>query len=329
MSGGSQDNGNVFMEGDEWVRAAPTADGMMQAFDPVDSDMRYNCVQNGTIYRYDSGVRSNISNNLPDDLGNAEWVTPLLADYTIPNKIYAAFDRVYASIDNGTTWEGISPKLAGNSALDLLNISSDSEKIYAVENFGVGTGNLYGTNHNRSTLYVMQDDGSWISHDLPGATNVEDITIHPKDKDHIEDYLFVGTDAGVYYTLADSIAWSAAGNFPNTYITDIEIHLDDQLIRVGTHGRGILEASINLDQVSTTDVKPKRHCLSISPNPVKDIINTSLEPGKNLDVIDNNGQFLWTNMGPKVDMSHLRSGTYFLRVNKQKEAHCMVKVIKL
>ena len=376
MSGGSQDNGNVFMDGGIWTAAAPTADGMMQAIDPFDASIRYNAIQNGILFRYESGNRSTISGNLPSNLGEAEWVTPLLVDNLLPNTIYAAYERVYTSSDRGNSWTAISPKLAGGSnPLDLLTISpSNSERLYAVENFGPGTGNLYGTNHTRSTLYTLEDSGDWTSSNLPVSSNVEDIVVHPVNKDHLyvtcgsyqdgekifksfdagqtwtnisgdlpnvpataiayyessEDYLFIGTDAGVYYTQADSIDWAPVGNFPNTYITDIEIQLDAKLIRVGTHGRGILEGLIDLEQTNTVNIETDTKCLDVSPNPVKDLLNTSLSANQKMELIDSYGKLLWKNEGPIVDMSALDSGVYYLRVTENsKGKSCTVRVVKL
>ena len=372
MSGGSQDNGNVFMDGGVWTAAAPTADGMMQAIDPNNANLRYNSIQNGILFRYENETRANISDNLPIDLGEAEWVTPLLVDNTLPNNIYAAYQKVYASSDNGNTWSAISPNLAGNRPLDILAISpSNSERLYAVENYGPGTGNLYGTNHTRSTLYTLEDNGDWTSYNLPGSSNVEDIAVHPLNKDQLyitcgsykdgekiyesfdagqtwtnisgtlpnvpataiayyeseDDYLFIGTDAGVYYTQVDSIEWLPVGDFPNTYITDIEIQKEEKLIRVGTHGRGILEGFIDLEQSNTINLSSVERCLDFSPNPVKDILTTSLQPHKTMEVINSSGELLWINKGPVVDMSQLPSGIYYLRVRKEKP--CIVKIAKI
>ena len=302
MSGGSQDNGNVFMEDGVWEMAAPTADGMMQGFSIIDEDIRYNAIQGGIIFKFENEFRSQISANIPDNAtGNGEWVTPFLVDPNIPFSLIAGYRKVYRTFDRGVSWTAISDNLANGRNLDLLAIApSNSERIYAIENYGTGTGPQFGFGHSASEIYVKStENNNWDRKQIPVTEGVAKIIVDPNNEDHIyitcfgyvpnhkvfesydagdtwenisgmlpnvpcaaiayheaqDDVIFVGTDDGVFYTFKDFIDWQPAGDFPNTFISEIEIQRDAGLIRVGTHGRGIFEADINVDLTKTNELQ--------------------------------------------------------------------------
>src|SRR5512140_1445595 len=74
-----------------------------------------------------------------------------------------------------------------------------------------------------------------ISKGIPfGPVNV--IREDPKNKN----ILYVGTDGGVYITTDGAKSWSALGTgLPMTYVLDLVIHPRDNIIVIGTHGRGV------------------------------------------------------------------------------------------
>ena len=379
MSGGSQDNGNVFMEPEGWVRAAPTADGMMQAIDPSNEDIRYNAIQVGTIYRFINGTRVNISNNIPGNVGgNGEWVTPFLLDPNDPLTIYAAYKRVYRSQNRGNTWLPISDELAPGRNLDLIAVApSNSERIYAVENYGISTGDLFGFGHSSSTLFVKStEDNSWTSKELPVTESVEEIMIDPHNADVLyisvagysnnhkvfrsEDagdnwenissglpnvpctalayyegepaVWFAGTDAGMYYLEEGMEEWAQMGNFPHTYITDIEIQQSESLIRVGTHGRGILEGSLlppvtdSEDWLIATDP-----CFQVAPNPTSSLLQiTDFSTNHWVRLYNPKGELIQMIRESQVDLSAFPAGTYYLAfINKSNNKdRCVQRVVK-
>lgn len=299
MSGGSQDNGNVFREANGvWRMAAPTADGMMQAIDPTDENIRYNAIQNGNIFRYINGSGVDISLNIPNgEAGTGEWVTPFILDPSNPNRIVAGYDRVYESNNQGNNWTDISGQIAGGSNIDFLAIApSNSNRIYALENFGTGTGDMFGNGQTNTILYVKNtNNNGWTQQSLPVTENVQELAVDLNDMNtiyivvagfqagekvfkstdaganwvnisgslpnvpctaielygEISGSIFVGTDEGIFYRDDTMTDWEEYGNFPNTYITDIEIQKSSQLIRVGTHGRGILQATLPINDCLT------------------------------------------------------------------------------
>ena len=56
--------------------------------------------------------------------------------------------------------------------------------------------------------------------------------------------LYVGTDAGVYYSPDGGMSWSAYGSgFPHVAVFGLEIQNPSRIIRAATHGRGLYEAA--------------------------------------------------------------------------------------
>jgi ligand-binding sensor domain-containing protein len=52
--------------------------------------------------------------------------------------------------------------------------------------------------------------------------------------------LYVGTDGGVYVTTDGAKTWNALGaGLPMTYVLDLVVHPRDNMIIIGTHGRGV------------------------------------------------------------------------------------------
>ncbi|MGJ8685664.1 MAG: GEVED domain-containing protein [Nonlabens sp.] len=92
-------------------------------------------------------------------------------------------------------------------------------------------------------VYVSVDAGVTWTNFSGSLPNVPANTI--KRYDAIPGAIFVGTDAGVFYrdnTLNDWVIYG--DNLPFTAVTDIEFQLASEIIRIGTHGRGIFEANL-------------------------------------------------------------------------------------
>jgi hypothetical protein len=93
-------------------------------------------------------------------------------------------------------------------------------------------------------VFVSEDAGdNWtnISGSLPNVP-VGAIELY----EDIEGAYFIGTDLGVFYRDEQVAEWLEYGNLPHTRVTDIEIQYSDQLLRIGTHGRGVFEADISI-----------------------------------------------------------------------------------
>jgi photosystem II stability/assembly factor-like uncharacterized protein len=274
LGGGSQDNGNVYRQSDgTWGDYAPTGDGMNQEIDPTDANTRYWSYQNGAINRWVNG--SNTSIAPPGQNGKGAWETPFRLDPNNPSRLLIGYDRVYASTDKGTNWDDISGAIFGGDLEEIAIAKSDSERIYAsrgnslfVKSTADNTWTTRTMPGSISDLEVDPYDFNVVYITVPGFTAGNKVfkstdaganwtnisgSLPNVSTGAIEIYeelpggLFVGTDAGVFYrdnTLAD---WQEYGQLPHTRVEDIEIQYAAKIIRIGTHGRGVLEAPIILD----------------------------------------------------------------------------------
>jgi photosystem II stability/assembly factor-like uncharacterized protein len=275
VGGGSQDNGNVYRDSEGvWHDYASTGDGMNQDIDPTNANIRYWSYQLGGMRRFQSGNNTGIAP--PGEDGNGAWETPYKIDYSFPNRLICAFGKVYESWNKGNTWEEISGNLAGGSDMEQLAIApSNQNRIYVSRAGSIWTKDVFTNDWTQNSLpggsisdlevdpidmnivYVTvpgYSDGNkvfksidacetWIniSGSLPNVS-----TAAVETYNLVAGALFVGTDAGVFYidnTLSD---WEPYGDLPNTRVEDIEIQYSNQWIRIGTHGRGVLEAPVTI-----------------------------------------------------------------------------------
>jgi photosystem II stability/assembly factor-like uncharacterized protein len=275
IGGGSQDNGNVFRNSNGvWEDYAGTGDGMNHEIDWSNENIRYWSYQLGGLQRNQNGSNAGIAP--PGEDGNGAWETPYKVDPNDPSRLICAYSYVYESLNKGNSWTEISPALAGSSDMEQLAIApSNSNRIYVARSNKIWVKDLFTEEWDQKTLpasgisdlevdpidyntvYVTisgYTDGSKVYRSTNAGEDWENISgsLPNVSTGAIEIYknvaggLFVGTDAGVYYrdnTLSD---WEVYGNIPNTRVEDIEIQYSGQKIRIGTHGRGVLEAPVNI-----------------------------------------------------------------------------------
>ncbi len=272
VGGGSQDNGNVYRTSSgHWLQYATTGDGMNQDIDPTDPSVRFWSYQNGALRRWENGVNRNIE---PPGSDGGAWETPFKLDPSNSNRLIVGYHQIYESMDQGDNWTAISGSLAGGSDMQELAIApSNGERIYAVRGsrlYVKSTSSNTWTDkslpngsisdievdfNDMNTLYISaagysngqkvwkstNAGDSWvnISGSLPnvstGAIELVDGT---------SGGIFVGNDIGVYYRDDQSGQWDLYGSLPNTRVEDIEIQYSNEIVRVGTHGRGVLEAPL-------------------------------------------------------------------------------------
>ncbi len=270
IGGGSQDNGNIYRKADgTWDDYAGTGDGMNQAIDPTDANTRYWSFQNGGLRRWVNGSNSNI---VPPDQTGAAWETPYKLDPNNASRIIAGYDAVYESLDKGNNWTDLSGKIFDGALNELAIAKSNSNRIYVTRGSNLYVKNIANNTWttksmpasvsdievdpldmdvvyitipgytSNSKVYKSTDAGStWtnISGSLPNVS-----TGALELYETIPNAVFVGTDVGVYYLDDNLPDWQEYGALPHTRVEDIEIQYAEKLIRVGTHGRGILEAPI-------------------------------------------------------------------------------------
>ena len=267
LIGGSQDNGTSAKIGDTWYEWLG-ADGMTCHGDRNNADYWFGTYQNGSMRHSDRSGQNNMGIK-PDDASGA-WITPFELDHCNDNTIFAGFDTLYKSNDNGDNWQVLADFSAEGNLNRMALSPSDSNYIYLSK-----SDDLWGSSDNGvtftdisaglpnntitsiavhpnspQTLVVCQsgwDDGdkvfkstdmgaSWtnISGTLP---NIPSQTIVFEDCP--EERMYLGMEAGVYYldnTIADWVLY--ADSLPVIEVSDLKINLGANSLFAGTWGRG-------------------------------------------------------------------------------------------
>jgi len=279
--GGTQDNGTQqTYSALNWV-AAYGGDGGEVSFNPFNANFIIGETQNGGLFRTTNGgsswggATSGISQS-----ENVSWVAPIIAHPTTDGTFYTARQRVYRSTNNGGVWSAVSGNVNGSSAVREMAISKTNPSIlYATtgssiflstdggatftnktsglpartitsvnihpndENIALLTFSGFSTNK----VYKTTDKGnSWFSihGNLPDSP-VNDGFIYTYDALNPNTY-FVATDIGVFLTQDNGTTWvELPNNLPNTVIIHLDYSPSNQMMRAGTHGRGVYEAFID------------------------------------------------------------------------------------
>ena len=283
ISGGSQDNGSMFRNAEGgWQDFANTGDGMNTEIDPTDENIRYWNMQNGGFRRYQNGASVNASPSGKG--GTGAWETPFKIDPSNANRLVIGYDLIYESTNKGVSWTAISGTLGAGGNVDQLTIAkSNPQRIYVTRGTIMFVKNVANNNWvtkvtpalntisdievdplNSEIVYITNpgyiggkkvfksiDAGTtWtnISGTLPNIAVMSIKLYHTQAGG-----MFIGTNMGVYYrdnTLDD---WYEYGHLPHTDVRDIEIQYTNQMIRIGTHGRGIIEAPIEVTTCVASD----------------------------------------------------------------------------
>ncbi|MDH3269257.1 MAG: T9SS type A sorting domain-containing protein, partial [Ignavibacteria bacterium] len=279
--GGTQDNGTQQTYSALNWAAAYGGDGGEVCFNPFNSNFILGETQNGGIFRTTNGGTSWNSATSGISTGeNVTWVAAIIAHPTSDGTFYTARQRVYRSTNNGGAWTAISGNVNGTSAVREMAISNSNPLIlYATtgssvflstdggvtftnktsglpsrtitsvnvhptdENIALLTFSGFGTNK----VYKTTNMGtSWfsINGNLPNSP-VNDGFIYTYDLLNPNTY-FVGTDIGVFLTQDNGGHWvELPNNLPNTVIIHLDYSPSNQMMRAGTHGRGVYEAFID------------------------------------------------------------------------------------
>jgi photosystem II stability/assembly factor-like uncharacterized protein len=280
--GGTQDNGTQqTYSALNWV-AAYGGDGGEVCFNPFNSNFILGETQNGGIFRTTNGGTSWSSATSGISTGeNVAWVAPIIAHPTTDGTFYTARQRVFRSTNNGGVWSAVSGNVNGSSAVREMAISKSNPSIlYATsganiflstdggatftsktsglpgrtitsvninpndENIALLTFSGFATNK----VYKTTDMGNtWVSihGNLPDSP-VNDGFIYTYDTQNPHTY-FVATDVGVFLTQDNGSSWvELPNNLPNTVIMHLDYSPSNQMLRAGTHGRGVYEAFVDL-----------------------------------------------------------------------------------
>ena len=237
----------------EWP-GAPGGEGSFQSIDPANVDVVYSHGFYGNFTRTDQKVQAEaraaataaagaggrqgggrgrgnpgVTNIRPplaagDAELRAQWMAPILASVHEPGVIYAGFQAVMRSPDQGATWQKISPDLTSNDPSRMLLRSSNEipyQTITALAESPRKKGLLY-TGTDDGKLHVTMDEGKtwtelttrvptarWYSRVVPSQH--EDGTVYVTQRGREDDdfgvYVYKSADYGKTFT-------SLASNIP-------------------------------------------------------------------------------------------------------------------
>ncbi|OGU71412.1 MAG: hypothetical protein A2V93_00170 [Ignavibacteria bacterium RBG_16_34_14] len=278
--GGTQDNGTQQTFSTLNWAAAFGGDGGEVCFNPFDSNFILGETQNGGLVRTTNGGTS--WNDAVSGIAseNVAWVAPIIAHPNNSGEFFVARQRIYRSTNNGGSWTAISGNVNGSSAVRELAISKSNPTIMfaasGTQVFKSTNGGAVWTNvtsglpaRTITSVYVHPSNSdaafltfsgfgtnkvykttnggtNWVSihGNLPDSP-VNDIFIYTYDAQNPNTY-FVATDVGVFLTKDDGSNWTElADGLPNTVILHLDYSSSNQMLRAGTHGRGVYEAFID------------------------------------------------------------------------------------
>ena len=280
--GGTQDNGTQQTYSSLNWAAAYGGDGGEVCFNPFNSNVILGETQNGGIFRTSNGGSSwGSAMSGINTSENVTWVAPIIAHPDNSGTFYIARQTIYRSVNDAGTWSSISGNVNGNSSVRELAISksnaltmyaTSSSKVFLSKDGGVTwtnktsglpnktikSVNIHPNDENIALLtfsgfgtnkvYKTTDSGNtWVSihGNLPDSP-VNDNFIYTYDTQNPNTY-FVATDIGVFLTQDNGVIWVELQNgLPNTVIVHLDYSPSNQMLRAGTHGRGVYEAFIDL-----------------------------------------------------------------------------------
>ena len=271
---GWQDNGcNLYSSG-TWSRLIG-GDGMETFIDWSTTNNMYGEYQNGAIQRsLDGGVT--FTDILNDITESGQWITPWMQDPLTSQTLYAGYQNVWKSTDQGNNWTPIST--FNSTGLTILKVSKSNplyiyaatpSTIYKTVNGGTSWTVLSYPSSGGSSLSALEinstnPDMIWITrsgYNLNdkvyksidgGATwtnlsgDLPNIPINcVVNQTGTNDGIYVGTDVGVYYIDNNLSSWMPYSNgLPNVIVDELEIQYTANKLRAASYGRGLWQTTI-------------------------------------------------------------------------------------
>ena len=291
---------------------------IMSQFDP---DVLY--YGTDRVYRSTSGTKEEfkpISGALTDEpilLDATSNLTVLLeSPYNSKTLLAGSGDgNLYLTTDEGEQWEKIDAGLP-DRYITSIRFSPTYDSTLFISHSGFKQGEKIPHIHRSDDLGT-----TWVSVDgnLPEIP-INSVLVLPGNDDLV---LFVGTDAGVYFTTDAGRFWFRLGNnMPIIPVFDLEYNPVQNLLIAGTHAKSIMTYDLSQEglagDINTRTVHHRVDHLVIWPNPARDFLHLHLDAAQitSISIIDGKGGVLETSPSDAgvVDISRLRPGYYFLKL---------------
>jgi photosystem II stability/assembly factor-like uncharacterized protein len=240
-----------------------------------------------------------------------------------PNYMYVA-KRIHHTFNSpssfwrttdGSNWDNVTVGLPDSRYFSYIAVDDDDPLSVWVTCSGFSDG---------EKVYHSPDGGTtWenISYNLPNIP--ANTIVHQNGSD--ENLVYVGTDAGIYYTWDNHDAWELySTDLPNVLVSELEIHYSTGKIYAATFGRGIWLADLATATSSSGEIENKNK-LAVYPNPTSGnmfIEYAGLPLGlMTIDLVDIQGKKVYSQtvsnesgQGKVKIYPDVKSGVYFVRL---------------
>jgi hypothetical protein len=285
----------------------------------------YTSSQNGPIYRINKDKETivEISVNIPggqEDSTSPEgaWVTPFVIHPTNPKVLFAGYDKLYKTTDQGDSWSAISPELTSKLLRYIAVAPSDPNTIYVATHDTIARTTDGGETWsyvsgwdplvnevvsyiavdptNPQRMYVtlsayapgmkvfMSPDGgtTWANYSGTLPNVPANCIVYQKGSN---EGLYIGTDVGVFYrdaTMSDWVPYQ--DGLPVVVVTELEISYFNNKLWAATFGRGLWSAdlyspSVGVESQSIDDD------VYVFPNPNTGLFTVQVPEGMQYDIV--------------------------------------------
>lgn len=206
-------------------------------------------IYHGMQYLYQSNDQGNtwkrispdLTHNIPEKIGDIQYQTlsTISESPLYFGLIYAGTDdgRLHVTRNGGTTWNELTPKLAPDRWISRVVASKFKiGRVYVTQN---------GKRDDDFQVYIWKsEDYGETFQDISANIPLGPVNVIREDPFN-GDILYLGTDTGVYVSTNRGKSWEILGNLPTVYVHDLIIHPRDNIIVIGTHGRGVWALDAN------------------------------------------------------------------------------------
>ncbi len=251
--GGLQDNGvwvgpNNYVHSTAWQQQGKYpfqeilgGDGMHVQIDSRNPNIVYTGFQFGNYYRFD--LQNEKSDAItPQSRKDEEklrfnWQTPILLSSHNQDILYLGSNFLHRSMDQGKTWEKISPdltngKVEGNVAFGTITTISESKLQFGLLYLGTDDGKIHVSKDGGVSWQLISQNlpqGFWVSR-VAASSHVKErvyVTLNGYRNDDFTTYVYVSEDYGV--------TWKSISNGSNHPVNVIlEDKTNENLLFLGT-----------------------------------------------------------------------------------------------
>ncbi|MEZ5083290.1 MAG: T9SS type A sorting domain-containing protein [Bacteroidales bacterium] len=270
---------------------------------------------------------TNISEDLTQGIDQYFYTLTTLAVSTVNTDIVVAGSgdgMVHVSTNAGGTWIDVTNGLPNRWITNVACDPVDENTIYA-------TISGFRWDEPLAHVYKSTDLGqSWesISSDLPEIP-VNAIVIDPE---HAE-YIYIGTDAGVYFTNNGGDNWHSLNEgIYNVPVVAMKIHNPTRTLVIGTYGVSMYRLSLDVLITNMSEKRESKALFTVYPNPFNKTINLDgpVELVDDFRLFDAHGKhIMWADKQRLNNLPELKTGIYYLHlIDKSGKTISIEKLIK-